>query len=703
MINRILLVCVVIFLSLGSINIAFSMQTSSYDAFSGRSTEIKGPFDSLDGNVNVFNLFLIEPVDSLGNATVQLEKQLRKYGYLGNILKYAPEISSKSPDDFLVRYLYSIALAADGDIKNAKATFQSAKPNPKNQFYKFMATAMIAKAEKKYKTAKIYATRAKEIDSNHPYIYNILGRVDLEQNKLDSALRNFKKAVLLSPDFYSAYSNIGVVLFSKGELFESAKYFQKAIKIVPENCAALIGHAIVAENLNNTNVAINDLNNCKGNHKLALVAKRNLVSLYVKRNQLDKAEKKIREIGASDPNFVNANLGLIYLRQGKAKKANASLKKIKTDTSEKYYLLSLSEFLMGNVQQSISLSEKALKTGADFPGAIIINGLLKSYATGKFPNKFISKLRKKKESVLFSMYLKANEYAANGDYSKALESWKKSEGFFRGFSVAGLKSEQLIKGFHKKESSFLNLGVLFYVQKFHKSALSEFKKALEVNHDSLFANYYVGLLYSDMGDIKNTRKYFQRALSVSPNFFSANYALAENYISEGNQELAIKYYTFAKETKSDVGVLVKLGLLYEQRNLNAKAENAYNEIISNFPDLFLGYNQLAWLYAKQNIKNVEALSLAEKANKLKPNNISILDTLGWIHANNNQLKTALRYLKKATQLSGNKNPDVLYHLAYVQNKLGDKISARKNIENALSLSSSFEMVKQAKELFASLQ
>lgn len=703
--KHLLTACFIIMSSGIPLNSAIAVPISGYDHFSksgqessDRLTSINNLFGSIDRTAGQF-----QSKAKSSHTTTQLEKEFRQYGHLENILKYAPEIIKISPNNHLIHYLYSIALTIDGNIKKSKKIFDSAPSDSKNEAYKLLAKALIAKEEGKYRAAINHISQVRKIDKEHPYPYNILGGIHLKRNQLNNALKNFKKAASLSPGFYIAYTNAGAVQYRQGNLLESAASFQQALNIAPEYCAALIGHSIIATERKETNIAISNLKKCKGNHSLSQVAKKHLATLYLNSNQLDNAEKQAQALLASDQDFANLNLGTIYLRQGNVKKAIKNLKKITKETPEKSYLQSWALFLSGNINTASAILDKIAKDNPEFIGAIVASGLFSSYKDGELPKNYLQQLEKHPASTLLASFLRGNEFASNKAFSDALKSWGKSEYFFRGFSVAGIKAQHLEHGVHKKEKPYVNLGTLLYIQNFKKPAVLEFEKALKINPDSLFANYFLGLLHNDLGDNKKATTYLRKTLQTSSSFFSANYALAEIALSLGQHNMAIEHYNLARSAKKDAGVLVKLGLLYEESKAFKKAEKPYQELISNFPNNFIGYNQLAWLYAKQGIKNNEALRIAKMANKLMPNNISILDTLGRIYVNKKDYTSALVLLQKAKRLSRNKNPDVLFHLAYAQNAMGEKTDATRNIKKALELSSNFETVTQAKQLLSQLE
>jgi len=700
--KQLLAACIIVVSSSIPLGSALSVPIDNYDSFArdnlGNANQLNSISDLIENN----GIHSIPTASSATNTTTQLEKQFRQYGHLSDTLKHAPDIIKNSPNNYLIRYLYSIALVVDGDTAKASSIIQNTPSDSKNKIYELLAKALIAKKQKKPKTAIKYIAQAQKTDPTHPYPYNLMGRIHQQNNQLDDALKNFKKATSQSTNFYIAHANTGVIQYMKGDLSESAASFQQAINAAPNYCPALIGHSIIAEELNNIDIAIQDLQKCKGDLKLSLIANKNLVALYLKTDQLNKAKELALGIRATDPDFANLNLGLIYLRQGQIQRATSTLKRINKESPEKSYLQAWGLFLSGDTDNAIALTNKITNADPNFIGAKIVNGLFKSYESGVLPKDYLSQLDKNTTSALFSSLLRGNEFASRGEYLAALNNWQKSDGFFRGFSSAGIKMKQLEKGVSAKEIKHTNIGILLYIQKFKTSAMLEFEKAIEINPNSILANYFTGLLYSDLGDHSKAAVYLSESLQTSPDFFSANYALAETYLFTGKQSKAIEHYDAARLAKNDVGVLVRLGLLYEARKSFKEAATIYKELTNNFPDIYIGFNQLAWLYAKQGINNNEALTLAKKAQALLPNNISILDTLGWVYANKKDYKNALTHLEKANKLSSGTNPDVLYHLAYVQNASGKKNAAEKNLKKALKLSKNFESLEQAKQLASNM-
>ena len=240
------------------------------------------------------------------------------------------------------------------------------------------------------------------------------------------------------------------------------------------------------------------------------------------------------------------------------------------------------------------------------------------------------------------------------------------------------------------------LGVLFYNRGQNKSALEIFEKIRNKNQKSIMANYWMAQSYLSLGDRNKAIDALKYTLETAPRFFPALYALGELNMLMGRPEIAKTYYLRAKSVKKNAGVLLKIGLIYEKAKQYSQAEKAYQDFINGYPDLFFGYNQLAWMYASRGINLDKAMKLARKADKLQPGNAAILDTLGWIHYQKKELDKALESIEKVNRITPN-SPVILYHLGAIHLAKGDHRKGKGYIEKALSISGDFEGADEARK------
>ncbi len=89
-------------------------------------------------------------------------------------------------------------------------------------------------------------------------------------------------------------------------------------------------------------------------------------------------------------------------------------------------------------------------------------------------------------------------------------------------------------------------------------------------------------------------------------------------------------------------------LQLQMHNKTTQALVFYEKVLSKTTNDITSLNNAAWLYFEQN--DPKALSLAEKAYKLAPNNGAILDTYGWILFNTKDKASGKKLIEQASKL-----------------------------------------------------
>jgi predicted Zn-dependent protease len=121
--------------------------------------------------------------------------------------------------------------------------------------------------------------------------------------------------------------------------------------------------------------------------------------------------------------------------------------------------------------------------------------------------------------------------------------------------------------------------------------------------------------------------------------------------------------------------------------------------LQNDPKNILALNNLAWLYQQE--KDPRALATAEQAYSLKPDSITIMDTLGWILVEQGDIARALKLLKAASEKAPTAT-GIRYHWAAALAKSGDKASARRELGDLLTKNKKFPERQDAQELLRQL-
>ena len=113
-------------------------------------------------------------------------------------------------------------------------------------------------------------------------------------------------------------------------------------------------------------------------------------------------------------------------------------------------------------------------------------------------------------------------------------------------------------------------------------------------------------------------------------------------------------------------------------------------------------NNLAWIYSEHGGDQNKALSLAQTAKEVAPDDPRVSDTLGWILYKRGVHQRALALLRESAGKLPD-NPQVQYHLGMAYSQVGDQANARKALEFAVKSPTEFEGKEEARKTLASLR
>ena len=128
-------------------------------------------------------------------------------------------------------------------------------------------------------------------------------------------------------------------------------------------------------------------------------------------------------------------------------------------------------------------------------------------------------------------------------------------------------------------------------------------------------------------------------------------------------------------------------LLYEAAMLADKTgkpeifERLIRQLIQVKPDHAHAYNALGYSLLERNERIAEAVELVEKALQLAPDDIAIMDSVGWGYYRSGKLDESVKFLRKA--FAGNPDPEIASHLGEVLWVRGNKEEARKIWQDSL--------------------
>ncbi len=173
---------------------------------------------------------------------------------------------------------------------------------------------------------------------------------------------------------------------------------------------------------------------------------------------------------------------------------------------------------------------------------------------------------------------------------------------------------------------------------------------------------------------------------------------------KNNEEFkkSIKYYSeILDKIKKDHPLYPEVtdgrGVAYERIGDWNKAEEDLLNSLQASPDQAYVINYLAYSWIEKGIKIEKSLNMLEKANRLKPNDPFIIDSLGWALFKLKRYEVSKDYLRNAVSLLP-ADPIVNDHYGDVLWKTGNKIQARYYWNYVLNLKNTEEELKDKIEL-----
>ena len=656
----------------------------------------------------------ITTFDSAGEPSYleqELEKDPEKYiqvmedalrqGRLAKIGTLGKHLTRLKKEDPRVSALYSICMASKGELDDAKHYRNQALDQEEGDtLYSLTAQAMILRLEKKHSQAKKVCNKAISMDASHPYPWNVLGRIQFDLEATPKAYESFQKAVNLEKNFLPGHINLGAAAYTLGKDEASIQHFKRALKIAPRASKAHYGLGLVYIKTQRYALAADQFEKTLEIDPENTNALQELGPAQLQAKQYNKALKtgrKMAEHNLPESGMVSAKAAL---HLGNPQKAVNILQNDSHKDPDVVSLLGYCYMVQNRFNKSLSLMENVLSDNPEHFNAYLARAGLMFVQDQDLDLEAHLKTgwgEAQDKAVSFS---RGCALASRGDWRTATDNWKEAKNLIQGFSLTGLTAEVLAKGTEKAELPHVNLGLILYYRDLHAAALSEFDKALTLNNNSIMANYWASQALLKQGMRLKAIDHLHKALEQAPRFFTAQYTVAELHLMTGKPQKALGHYQKALDIREDPGILIKIGMLHESKEQVEEAATAYQDLINQFPEFYVGYNQLAWLYAKRGIKLDKAMGLAKKANELQPGNASILDTIGWIHFHKNNYDQALVYLEKSLEVNP-QNPTVLYHLGMTHHALDNSSQARTYLEKALSISDQFKGADKVKNMLNS--
>jgi len=164
-------------------------------------------------------------------------------------------------------------------------------------------------------------------------------------------------------------------------------------------------------------------------------------------------------------------------------------------------------------------------------------------------------------------------------------------------------------------------------------------------------------------------------------------------------EAAAMANKWMKDYPKDPTLSLVLAQQSQVRGNVADAKVGYRKVLELEPENATALNNLAWILTEEG--DAKGLEYAEQAHRLAPFSPGVLDTLGVAVLKSGDAKRGVTLLRMASTL-GPAQPDIRLHLAKALIASGDKVAARKELDELAKLDSASPVRVEADKLKSSL-
>ncbi|MDD5300832.1 MAG: tetratricopeptide repeat protein [Gallionella sp.] len=242
--------------------------------------------------------------------------------------------------------------------------------------------------------------------------------------------------------------------------------------------------------------------------------------------------------------------------------------------------------------------------------------------------------------------------------------------------------QALSKGKKEQDTVQYYLGQLSEAKENEDEALEHYLK-VKGGEYQYAAQLRVVYLLNKRGKLEDAREYLHQ-IQVSSNQQRVQLLLIEAQLLRDAKRPEDAYQILQQG-------LVKLpnhpDLLYETAMLADKIgkpevfEQLMRKLIQIKPDHAHAYNALGYGMLERNERIPEAVELVEKALQLAPDDVAIMDSVGWGYYRSGKLDESVKLLRRA--FAGNPDPEIAAHLGEVLWVRGDKEEAKKIWQDSL--------------------
>jgi tetratricopeptide (TPR) repeat protein len=537
------------------------------------------------------------------------------------------------------RNLASLFQLERKDAEIEKLLEAATENNPDNpSLYVERAGILLAHQRKAEATAVLSRLRQRSPRSKEVALS--IGDFYFQSKDFDSALHEYRRADELDGGDPEVKRRLTEVFLAKGQVKDAELLNNRILRKLPKNAAARLAGARI------------------------------LLAQGKKEEAISELRQQLRD--AADSAQVHYWLARAY-------QANAQLNEAKMEGLEAVRLAPDSAGLQhfaaallldrNELEAAQEHAERAVKLASRSADEHFLLGIIyqaqKRYADGR-------------EQFAAAMQLSPNTPAVLsriGEIDAAQRKWADADKEFEGALAIDPKFTPALKGLAQ---AFLDQGK-------PERAIARVETELSRLPGDADGHFLLGALYLNSKKFGLSRHELETATQLNPKFLSGFLTLAQVEMLTGSTDEALVTYRKALELQPRSAFIHSaMGNAYLKKNNAQLARKHYEDAISIDQDFAPALANLAWLDAEYGGNLDMALSRAQKAKELMPDQASISDTLAWVEYKKGIYSSAVPLLQECVNGTPT-SPSFRYHLGMALLASGDSQKGKAQLESALQL------------------
>lgn len=247
------------------------------------------------------------------------------------------------------------------------------------------------------------------------------------------------------------------------------------------------------------------------------------------------------------------------------------------------------------------------------------------------------------------------------------------------------------------------LGAVYEEVKDYAQAIEQFNKVEPGSSYYQESVVHISYLYKIQGDYNSAISSIEKGIELSPDH-APFYPLYASYLDDTKQydKAVVMLKNATKRFPENDQLYFFLGSMHDKVGDKESTILSMKRTIEINPDHVQALNYLAYTYADLNRELDEAYGMAKKALSLKPNDVFIQDTVGWIYYKKGKYEEAMKILESAFAAKSDESV-IAEHLGDTYYKLKLPQKAKNMYQKAVKHETDSENIKKIEAKISSIE